>query len=28
VDTLQLRTDRAYLPALQRLFKNRGRARL
>jgi len=27
VDTLKLRTDRAYLPALQRLFKNRGRSR-
>ena len=27
VDTLRLRTDQAYLPALQRLFASRGRAR-
>jgi uncharacterized protein (DUF58 family) len=28
IDTLQLQTDSPYLPALQRFFKNRGRARV
>jgi hypothetical protein len=28
IDTLQLQTDQPYIPALQRLFKTRGRARV